>query len=49
LPAAAHQVFATGGVGGVPTDFDRRRRRHWKTGGGGVRRRYGPTYGWLVS
>jgi len=32
LPAAARRVFATGG-GGAPTDFDRRRRRHWKTGG----------------
>jgi len=29
LPAAARWVFATGG-GSAPTDFDRRRRRHWK-------------------
>jgi len=35
LPAAARRVFANGG-GGAPTDFDRRRLRHWKTGGGGV-------------
>jgi len=27
LPAAARRVFATGGSGGAPTDFDRRRRR----------------------